>query len=142
MESSRGAMLVVLDPSRDLEFAPLEAALIAGTNGSKQVEVLDQAGLDPAALARSCGRVEILHFVGHGEFTDANPYRSGLALGPLDLAASLWSNADIFSDVDAPAGRLAVLSGCETGQTKPNLVSEEVSLPAAFLAAGFAAAVA
>ena len=46
-----------------------------------------------------------------------------------------------IEQVEAPAGRLAVLSGCETGRSRPNLGSEEVSLPAAFLAAGYAAVV-
>ena len=54
----------------------------------------------------------------------------------------VWTNADIFGDVLADSGLLAVLSGCESGQTQPNLVNEEVSLPAAFLAAGFRAVVA
>jgi CHAT domain-containing protein len=45
----------------------------------------------------------------------------------------------VLSDLDAPAGRVAVLSGCETGRAAPNIVSEEVSLPAAFLSGGLAA---
>ncbi len=141
MEAVRGCVLVVVDPSRDLDFAPLEAALVATIYCASKLEILDQDELDPKSIAAACGRTDVLHFTGHGDFDDANPYRSGLLIGPLDKG-SLWSNADIFSDVDAPAARLAVLSGCETGQTRPNLISEEVSLPAAFIAAGYVAVVA
>lgn len=142
MQAARGRVLVVVDPSRDLDFAPLEGAMVSAAQRTQQLEVLDQDRLDASSLAIACGHVDVLHFIGHGRFDAASPYRSGVAIGPLDAADTLWTNADIFSDVEAPAGRLAVLSGCETGQTRPNLVSEEVSLPAAFIAAGYAAVVA
>jgi len=142
MQSARGHVMVIVDPSRDLDFAPLEGAMVAAAHRTRQLEVLDQDRLEAASLARVCGQVDVLHVIGHGRFDDASPYRSGVAIGPLDAADTLWSNGDIFSDVETPAGRLAVLSGCETGQTRPNLVSEEVSLPAAFIAAGYAAVVA
>ncbi|MFT3859086.1 MAG: CHAT domain-containing protein [Aquabacterium sp.] len=142
MNAPRGRTLLLLDPTRDLQFAPLEAALVAHAHHGRQVQVMDTEQIDRQALARACGEAEIFHFCGHGSFGDANPYGSGIWIGPREQASSLWSNGDIFSDVEAPAGRLAVLSGCETGRTLPNLISEEVSLPAAFIAAGYAAVVA
>ncbi len=152
MKASRGQVLVVVDPSHDLDFAPLEGAVVtsvyaerrpgARRSASTLPTVIDQPVTDPTALAAACSRADVLHFVGHGDFDDANPYLSGLTVAPPGAAGSLWTNGDIFSGVDAPAGRLAVLSGCETGHTLPNLVSEEVSLPAAFIAAGYAAVVA
>lgn len=141
MQAPRGHLLLIVDPTRDLDFAPLEAALVADASAAKSVACLDRERLDAAELAAACGQTEVLHLVGHGRFDDASPYRSGIAIGPLTEPAAFWSNADIFSDVEAPAGRLAVLSGCETGQTRPNPVSEEVSLPAAFIAAGFSAVI-
>ncbi len=142
LQRARGRTLVVADPTRELEFVPLEAAVVACAHHGRTLETIDAARIDPAALARACGEVEVLHFAGHGEFDDASPYASGLSIGPRGGVGALWTNADIFGDVNAPGARLAVLSGCETGQTQPNLVSEEVSLPAAFIAAGYTAVVA
>jgi len=141
-KATRGRVLLVVDPSHDLDFAPLEGAAVAAVHVKRKPDVIDEAVADAADLARACSRVEVLHFVGHGDFDDANPYLSGLTVAPGRTPGSLWTNGDIFSGVDAPWGRLAVLSGCETGHTLPNLVSEEVSLPAAFIAAGYAAVVA
>ncbi len=142
MRRPRGRTLIIVDPTRDLAFAPLEAAVIACAHHGRQVETIDADHVDAAGLARACGQVEVLHFTGHGEFDDTSPYRSGIWIGSRDQPDTIWANGDIFSDVEAPGARLAVLSGCETGQTRPNLVSEEVSLPAAFIAAGYAAVVA
>jgi CHAT domain-containing protein len=141
MQLVRGRLLLVVDPSRDLAFAPLEAAMVADAARAMQIERLDGDRLAGAELAAACGRADVLHLVGHGRFDDASPYRSGIAIGPLDDADAFWSNADVFGEVEAPAARLAVLSGCETGRSRPNLVSEEVSLPAAFIAAGYAAVI-
>ena len=142
MQETRGRALVVSDPSRDLDFAPLEVALVASAYAASQTQILDKDLLEPGGLASACRGVDVLHFTGHGEFDSTNPYKSGLTIGAASRGAPLWTNGDIFGSVDAPSGRLAVLSGCETGQTQPNLLSEEVSLPAAFIAAGYAAVVA
>jgi hypothetical protein len=141
MEKVRGRALLVVDPTRDLDFAPLEAAIVADALQNKNLTVLDRNELEATELARACGQTEITHIIGHGRFDDASPYRSGIRVDHKDKDA-LWTNADIFSDVEAPASRLVVLSGCETGQTHPNLLSEEVSLPASFIAAGYAAVIA
>ena len=142
MRAAQGRTLLLVDPTRDLDFAPLEAAVVACAHHGREVETIDADHIDGAGLARACGQAEVLHFCGHGDFDDANPYRSGIWIGPRDAPESIWANGDIFGDVEAPGARLAVLSGCQTGQTRPNLVSEEVSLPAAFIAAGYAAVVA
>jgi hypothetical protein len=142
MKATRGRVLVVADPSHDLEFAPFEGAAVAAVHEKRRPQLIDSPVVDTADLARACSQVEVLHFVGHGDFDDANPYLSGVTIAPSGTADALWTNGDIFGSVDAPSGRLAVLSGCETGHTLPNLVSEEVSLPAAFIAAGYAAVVA
>jgi CHAT domain-containing protein len=142
MQRPRGHTLLLLDPTRELEFAPLEALVVACAHHGRQVRTLGGRRVDAAEVAAACGQVEVLHFAGHGDFDAASPYRSGVWLGPRRERGAIWTNADIFAGVQAPAGRLAVLSGCETGQTRPNFVSEEVSLPAALIAAGYAAVVA
>jgi CHAT domain-containing protein len=142
LQRARGRTLIVATPTRELEFVPLEAAVVACAHHGRHRDTLDAKRVDPARLASACAEAEVLHFAGHGEFDEASPYRAGVWIGPRDDPGAIWANADIFSDVQAPAGRLAVLSGCETGRTQPNLVGEEVSLPAAFIAAGYAAVLA
>jgi CHAT domain-containing protein len=141
MRQDRARALVVLDPTRTLRFAPLEAAMVLANKGVKEVELLDDGDLDKKTLAAKASRVDVLHLIGHGDFNDANPYLSGMYLGARRSVDAMWTNGEIFDEVESPAGRLAVLSGCETGLTQPNIVSEEISLPAAFLAAGYAAVV-
>ncbi len=141
MAAVRSHVLLVLDPTRSLRFAPLEAAMIAHRARDWNVQTLGPNIVNKEDLRQASGRVELLHLIGHGAFDDRSPYRSGMHIDDRQQADALWTIAEIFSEVEAPAGRLAVLSGCETGRTRPNLVSEEVSLPAALLAAGFAAVI-
>jgi CHAT domain-containing protein len=110
--------------------------------GDRQVEVFEEDPVDKQRLCRVVRVADILHLIVHGTFDDASPYRSGVYLKGPQQKDRLWTIADIFGDLDAPPGRLAVLSGCETGLSRPNLVSEEISLPAALIAAGFAAVIA
>jgi tetratricopeptide (TPR) repeat protein len=141
MTEVRGKALLVVDPTRTLRFAPMEAAVVVQSLSGRDVTVLDQAEVAKEDIRRAAGRVEILHLIGHGTFDDQSPYRSGMYLNRAMDADALWTNAEIFSDVEAVAGRVAVLSGCETARTRPNLVSEEVSLPAALVAAGYSAVI-
>jgi len=105
------------------------------------VNLMEWELIERKDLERTLGQIEVFHITSHGRFGDTSPYRSGVYLDLLGRPEALWSVADIFSNVDSPAGRLAVLSACATGGTTPNLVSEEVSLPAAFVAAGYAAVI-
>jgi CHAT domain-containing protein len=141
MEKSRGRVLIVADPTQTLKLAPIEAAMVARRASGRAVEAPDPTELHREDLAAAAGRTEILHLISHGTFDEANPFCSGIYLRDSTDAEAIWSNADIFSGVTAPAGRLAVLSACDTARTKPNLVSEDVSLPAALLAAGYAAVI-
>jgi CHAT domain-containing protein/tetratricopeptide (TPR) repeat protein len=137
MREVRGNVEVVLDPTRTLTFAPAEAAAVALACAAQDVHVVGPGDVQPEAVTGAARRADLLHVIAHGSFADRSPYRSGMDLG----ADVPWTVADVRTDLDAPAGRVAVLSGCETGRAAPNIVSEEVSLPAAFLAAGFAAVV-
>jgi CHAT domain-containing protein len=136
------SVLLVIDPTGSLQYAPLEAAVVALESRQGSFDILSGAEADEQTVSQKASHVGVLHLISHGIFDDASPYRSGMFMKPGKAADALWMVAEVFSDVSAPAGRLVVLSGCETGRTQPNLVSEEVSLPAAFLAAGFAAVVA
>jgi CHAT domain-containing protein len=124
-------------------FAPLEAAMVQAAAGNQwAIDVVQPADASPETAQHAASKAETLHVIAHGSFEDRSPYRSGMQLGQPNGASRFWIVADVFTEVVAPAGRLVVLSGCDTGQVRPNIVSEEVSLPAAFLAAGYAAVVA
>jgi CHAT domain-containing protein len=142
MTAVRGHVRVIVDPTRSLRYAPVEAAMVAASLAGRDVEVLGPESVTEEGAEQAARSADILHVVGHGTFTDASPYRSAMYLSPAAGSDGLWIVADVLAKVDAPAGRLAVLSGCETGRVRPNIVSEDISLPSAFLAAGFAAVVA
>lgn len=141
MQEARGKVQIVIDPTRTLEAAPLEAAMVARAAQEADVRILDAEVVDEEKVRQAACGVDILHLLGHGTFEDVSPYRSGMYLDQGHGTDALWTAAEIFTGVEAPAGRLAVLAGCETGRTCPNLASEEVSLPAAFLCAGYAAVI-
>jgi tetratricopeptide (TPR) repeat protein len=138
MKKLRGKAQVVLDPTETLHFAGLEAAFAATALPGYELQVLGPDGVDKKQLIHAASSAGAFHFIGHGTFDDASPYRSGVYLA---RSEGVLTVAEIFSDVDAPAGRLAVLSGCATGRVRSNLVSEQISLPAAMIAAGFTAVV-
>ena len=142
MNQTRGRMAVVVDPSRTLQLAPVEAAIVQRTYDGMDMEVVPPERADAETVAAAARRAGILHMVAHGTFEDAGPYRSGMYVRRhADNASALWTIAEVLTDTEAPGGRLAVLSGCETARVRDNPVSEEISLPAAFLAAGYAAVI-
>ena len=140
--AARERVVLVVDPTRSLVYAPWEAAAVEFAAEGRRVEVFDGEAVDIPRFSRAARTTDVLHTIVHGAFDDASPFRSGVYIRGSEEADRLWTVADVFSQLDAPAGRVAVLSGCETGLSKPNLVSEEVSLPSALIAAGFAAVVA
>lgn len=140
--AARDKIVLVTDPTRSLAYASWETAAVKLAAGDREVELFDQGHVDERRLCRSAQVADVVHLIVHGTFDDASPYHSGVFLKDPQQKDSLWTIADVFSELDAPVARLAVLSGCETGLSRPNLVSEEVSLPSALIAAGFAAVVA
>ncbi len=134
--------LVVVDPTDSLKYASLEAAVVAlGVNGFT-VDTLYGSEADERTLSDAVSNVGLFHLISHGEFDDASPYRTGIYTAQSEGTDGMWTVAEVFGDVRAVAGRLAFLSACDTGRVQPNLVSEDISLPSAFLAAGFSAVVA
>ena len=135
-----GKGLLLSDPTGTLSYAPLEAE--AARLAAVEYQLQD-AGSQPQKpdLARLAERVSWVHLISHGKFDENNPYRSGMYLAMDGDPESLWSVAEIFSEVEAPFGRLAVLSGCDTSRVNPHIVSEDISLPTAWLAAGYSAVI-
>ena len=139
--AARDRIVLVVDPTHSLTYSRWEAGAVRHTAHKQEVDTFDSSPVDIAHFARATRVADVLHVIAHGTFDDNSPYRSGLYFRG-EHAEGLWTVADAFSELDAPAGRVAVLSGCETGRCKPNLISEEVSLPSALIAAGFAAVIA
>jgi tetratricopeptide (TPR) repeat protein len=135
--------VVVIDPTKSLRYADLEGVSVA-TALTKHLTVttVEAAEASREKLQGRAGDNGYLHLISHGLFDNTNPYRTGMYLDARQSMSSLWTVADVFGEVNAPAGRLVVLSGCETGTLRGNVVSEEISLPAAFVASGFASVVA
>ena len=135
--------LVVIDPTQSLRYAELEGVSVALVAAKYlDVEIVEGPKASKQNVQGAVGGYGHLHLISHGRFDGANPYRTGMYMDPTQSVRSIWTVADVFGDVAAPAGRLAVLAGCETGALRGNTVSEEISLPAAFVAAGFASVVA
>jgi CHAT domain-containing protein/tetratricopeptide (TPR) repeat protein len=134
--------LVVADPTDTLRYASLEAAAVALEVNAFTVDTLSGPKANERTLSAAASDVGLFHLISHGEFDDASPYRSGIYTAESEGTDGMWMVAEVFSDVRAVAGRLAVLSACDTGRVQPNVVSEDISLPSAFLAAGFSAVVA
>jgi CHAT domain-containing protein/tetratricopeptide (TPR) repeat protein len=135
--------MVVIDPTKSLRYAELEGLSVAAAAAKYlDVEIVEKANASRQNVQSAVGGCGHLHLISHGRFDSANPYRTGMYMDPGQSPQSLWTVADVFGDVAAPAGRLAFLSGCETGTLRGNVVSEEISLPAAFVASGFASVVA
>lgn len=135
--------MVVVDPTRSLRYAQLEGIAVAVAAAQHlDVDLVERAKASRESVEQAVGGYGHFHLIGHGRFDSGNPYRTGMYMGSNQSTQSLWTVADVFGEVSAPAGRLAVLSGCETGTLRGNVVSEEISLPAAFVASGFASVVA
>ena len=134
--------LVVADPTGTLKYAHLEAAVVALEANRFSMNTLSGSAANESILSEAAGDVGLFHLISHGEFDEASPYRSGIYAAEADGSDGMWMVAEVFGDVKAVAGRLAFLSACDTGRVRPNVVSEDISLPSAFLAAGFSAVVA
>jgi CHAT domain-containing protein/tetratricopeptide (TPR) repeat protein len=143
LESSYKKAMVVIDPTRTLAYADLEGISVAVSLApTHEVEIVDAPKVARRDVPRAINDVGCFHLISHGRFDSTNPYRTGMFLDRVESPRALWTAADVFGETEAPAGRLAVLSGCETGSSRGNLVSEEISLPSAFVAGGFASVVA
>lgn len=125
---------VVIQPSRDLEHASLEAQTAAAAlraRGFHVVELyLDQATHAAVLASLTAPDVGWLHFVGHGSYGGPDGTSSGLMLAH----ASVLGVADILSLSRVPD--VVVLSGCETARTSTRSTALALGLAQAFLAAG------
>lgn len=129
--------LVVADPGEDLPGARDEArAVAAALSPAWSVARLEGDEADQRGVSSGLAGVELLHFAGHGRFDAASTWESRLVLA----GSSYLSIGDIVTLPGAP--RFVVLSGCETGKAAAVRHAVDMSLAAAFLAAGSEAVIA
>lgn len=128
--------LVIADPANNLPHAREEgraAAAALTAAGAEVVQMVGPAATLPAVLDQ-LGRVDLLHFAGHGVFSEQG-WSAGLALADgRDLLAT-----DVLTAPAVPSW--VVLSGCSTAASRPSMV-ESMGVAQAFLVAGSAEVVA
>jgi hypothetical protein len=122
---------VQLVPPSNLARADEEVAAVARILGARRIAVTRLRGSEPSLQAELAG-ADLLHFVGHA--------RGDGWGGALDLGGDRSLGAgDLLT---APAPRIAVLSGCETGLLDPRAHAGGMSLAHGLLLAGASAVIA
>ena len=134
-EGHSPSLAAIVNPTGDLPFTPIEAALVEALFASDACSAVsgDRATVE-AALHALKAKSHWL-FSCHGAFNWLDPPQSGLALAG---GESLTFNA-LLSAQGLGSPRLVALSACETGLYDINRSPEEfIGLPAAFLQLGAA----
>ena len=113
-DAARLQVLLVVNPTRDLPHAALEADEIEHLLRSRPdvaVSRLEGAAATVAAVATQLqtGAHDVLHYAGHARFDDAEPGRGGLVLADDVLTAAAVG--------DRPP-RLVYLSACRSGRVR------------------------
>jgi hypothetical protein len=130
------SLAAIANPTGDLPFTEVEAALVASHFTARPRIAIDKASATPAAVLAALGDKSYWHFASHGFFNWRDARKSGLMMrdgAPLSIGALL----DAQGALGRP--RLVVLSACETGlydiRSNPD---EFVGLPSTFMQLGAA----
>jgi CHAT domain-containing protein len=110
-------MLLVVNPTKDLDGAKQEGARIKATFGSHPGVQITERFEDQATKAAllkdfSSGQYDVIHYAGHAFFDPANPSRSGI----LCAGHQVLSGADIAGVGRLP--NLIVFNACESGRLR------------------------
>lgn len=110
-------MLLVVNPTKDLDGAKQEGARIKVTFGSHPGVQITERFEDQATRAAllkdfSSGQFDVIHYAGHAFFDPANPSRSGI----LCAGHQVLSGADIAGVGRLP--NLIVFNACESGRLR------------------------
>jgi CHAT domain-containing protein len=76
----------------------------------------------------------VVHFACHARAESGTPLRNAIILPGGD---QITVAGILDTGTHSPAARMVVLSACESGLAGPYVIDETISLPAAFLAAGY-----
>jgi tetratricopeptide (TPR) repeat protein len=135
---SRGDRCVKIgDATNSLEMVPTELKALTG------FELLEP---DRSSLSRELSGASRIHFAGHGEFIEENPYLSGVivrgdacspyAVSDISQGCVRLTLQGLIHDWDVTNCDLAVLSACSTGVPRVHPASEFTSISSALLVAG------
>jgi CHAT domain-containing protein/tetratricopeptide (TPR) repeat protein len=118
-----------------LPTSSIEVAAIKGFFRESEILAHEMAKCDD--LLRAIQKSDVVHFSCHGGVNWNRPEKSGLLMANDEMLTI----EDLF-EVNLKGARMATLSACETGIIGTKLPDEVISLPSAFLRAGFAGVVA
>lgn len=132
-----GISIAIGDATGSLAMAARECELLTGF---RRIEPTIGVLVEAMPAARR------VHFAGHGEFDNDNPYLSGLVLTaphqpPQVIATDVarcgrLTIPGIFAQLDARNCELATISACSVGCPRDHAASEFTSVPTALLLAG------
>ncbi|WP_348304612.1 CHAT domain-containing protein, partial [Methanothrix sp.] len=132
-------LLLAIDEPRLLEPSPLpnsHAEVLAISSHFHDPQILEQEKATRSAVLEALPEAQVAHFSCHGAANWGDPENSGLIMA----RGEILTIKDLF-ELHLAGARLATLSACETGVPGMELPDEVVSLPSAFIRAGFAGAI-
>jgi tetratricopeptide (TPR) repeat protein len=135
---SRGTRFIKIgDATETLAMVPMELDALKG---------FDLIEPDRSVLSGGLSEARRIHFAGHGDFIEENPYLSGVvvrgeacdpyAVPDFSRGCIRLTLQGLIHDWDVTSCDLAVLSACSTGVPRVHPASEFTSVSAALLVAG------
>ncbi|MFK8017097.1 MAG: CHAT domain-containing protein [Gammaproteobacteria bacterium] len=130
--------LLVVDPTDDLPSSSAECEVVHSCLSSFSTPVvLERENATCANVMEQLAKVDVVHYCGHGFFTDDKPWNCGLSLVDEDLTLEDLTSLESFP-------RIAVMNACEVGRMmdrerkidKATVTSQPRALAEFFLRAG------
>jgi len=128
--------LLAVDEPRTIKPAPLlnsHAEVTAIISHFPSPQMLEHEKATRSAALQALPGAQVVHFSCHGGANWSDPEKSGILMANSEMLTV----KDLF-ELHLDGARLATLSACETGVPGTKLPDEVVSLPSAFIRAGFA----
>ncbi len=132
-------LLLAIDEPRLLKPSPLPNShdeVLAISSHFHDPQILEQEKATRRAVLEALPEAQVAHFSCHGAANWGDPENSGLIMAN----GEVLTIKDLF-ELHLVGARLATLSACETGVPGTRVPDEVVSLPSAFIRAGFAGAI-
>ncbi len=123
-------------PAKAIDLSSSHAEVSAISSLFKKPQILEHEKATRAAVLQALPKSDVAHFSCHGGANWSDPEISGLIMANDEILTI----KDLF-ELHLAGARLASLSACETGIPGTKLPDEVVSLPSAFIRAGFAGAI-